>query len=98
MEKPKKEDFEYYQNGLAFKTVNLIEYIKALELYINEIEALNMRSVAVMLKDKHTLTFKEWWNKQDILETDYNKYVNGYQLKKGETIHQIYERELKTNL
>ena len=40
MEKPKKEDFEYYQNGLAFKTVNLIEYTKALELYINELEAL----------------------------------------------------------
>jgi len=77
MEKPKKEDFEYYQNGLAFKTVNLIEYTKALELYINEIEALNMCVVGVTLKDKNTPKFEDWCEKNKVRGNAGQYWYNG---------------------
>jgi hypothetical protein len=34
MKKPKREDFEYYQDGLVFKTVNVKKYTEALDLYL----------------------------------------------------------------
>lgn len=47
MKRPNKKYFERYQNGLVFKTVDLIKYIEAQELYIDSLEALIIPDVLV---------------------------------------------------
>ena len=67
MERPKKQDFEYYQNGLTFKTVNLIEYSKAQDLYIDEIETVKKNetpTLEVNLNSKEAQKDRcDVWNK-----------------------------------
>lgn len=54
MKRPKKQDFEYYQKGLVFKTVDLIKYSKAQDLYIDHLKALNMHVVGSSFKNIYT--------------------------------------------
>ena len=39
LKRPKKKDFEYYQKDLVFKTVNVLEYSKAQDKYIDYLES-----------------------------------------------------------
>jgi hypothetical protein len=61
---------------------------------IDKEEAINDAHSSLPLKDKEILPFEVWLHKQDVLTTKYNTYINGYQLKEGESLHTIYYKDL----
>ena len=78
MKKPKREDFEYYQNGLVFKTVNVKKYTEALDLYLEyEKKQLKLCEVGISVKEKHTLIFEDWCEKNKVIGNAGQYWYNG---------------------
>ena len=74
---------------------DVMDKTKQYEACLNAVnEALDYARSSLPLKDKETLPFEVWLHKQDVLTTKYNTYINGYQLKEGESLHTIYYKDL----